>query len=82
MNIVQHNMLSPLARTVYAEMLRCNGITGANAHRALGISSASLSKRICDLESVGIKVDRLPRTDPLTGRKYTKYRLQRSQVAA
>lgn len=75
LNVKQSEILSPLARKVYHQMVQVGHITALDAIRSLGITSASLSRRICDLEEVGVKVKREKAKDPITGRAYTRYKV-------
>lgn len=69
----QHANLSPLAVQVYQMMEDMRHVTAHSAFRAAGITSASLSRRICDLEGVGVKIKRSKAKDPVTKRPYTRY---------
>lgn len=69
----QDFVLTPLARKVYSHMKTYGHISSFDAFRVFGISSASLSRRICDLEEVGVGINRIRARDPLTGVRYTKY---------
>lgn len=75
----QEFVLTPLARKIYGHILQHGHISAFDAFRVFGISSASLSRRICDLEEVGVGVKRVRAKDPLTGVRYTKYMLKRKE---
>ncbi|WP_142850900.1 helix-turn-helix domain-containing protein [Telmatospirillum sp. J64-1] len=82
LTLAQRSALTPLAYQIFHHMNRLGHISALDALRAFGITSASLSRRICDLEEVGVKIERERALDSLTGRKYTRYKLARSQAAA
>ena len=65
--------LSPLARKVLVHMEKAGDISALDAMITYGITSASLARRICDIEEMGIKVQRLKFVHPITGQKYTRY---------
>jgi DNA-binding HxlR family transcriptional regulator len=67
--------LSPLAKTVLQHMRRAGSISARDAMVDHGISSASLARRICDLEEAGYVVVRDRRVHPLTTQRYTRYSL-------
>ena len=58
---VQEFVLSNQSLTIYNHMKRRGkgGISAAEAMMDYGITSATLARRICDIEEVGIKVVRL-----------------------
>jgi DNA-binding HxlR family transcriptional regulator len=76
---VQEFVLSNQARSIYRHLKRTGkkGISAAEAMMDYGITSATLSRRICDLEEVGIRVERLRKRHPITARRYTRYVLAR-----
>ena len=76
---VQEFILSNQALTIYNHMKRRGkgGISAAEAMMDYGITSATLARRICDIEEVRIKVVRLRKKHPITGRRYTRYVLAR-----
>jgi hypothetical protein len=76
---VQEFTLSNQARSIYRHLKRtgAKGISAAEAMMDYGITSATLSRRICDLEEVGIGVTRLKKRHPITDRRYTRYVLAR-----
>lgn len=69
--------LSPLCRTIFAHMERAGSISAREAMADYGITSATLTRRICDLEAAGIGIRRIRRVHPVTGRRYTRYALRR-----
>lgn len=67
--------LPPLSRTVYLHMKRAGSISARDAMADHGITSASLARRICDIEAEGFEIKRDRRVHPLTQRPYTRYTL-------
>lgn len=72
---LSYAMLTPLAKKIYQHMKRAGSISAREAMADHGITSASLARRICDLEDAGIKVERDRRIHPLTRQSYTRYAL-------
>lgn len=68
-------LMTPLAGKVLTHMEKAGGISALDAMAVYGISSASLARRICDLEELGVDIRRVRKTHPITGRKYTRYQL-------
>jgi hypothetical protein len=69
--------LTPQAQAVVA-FLRANpaGISAQDAMLYLsGMTSATLARRICDLEEVGYTIIRERKANPVTKRSYTRYKL-------
>ncbi|WP_291364289.1 helix-turn-helix domain-containing protein [Acetobacter sp. UBA5411] len=66
--------LTPLARSIYALIDGMGSITALDAMRAKGVSSGSLTRRITELRDIGLPVVRETHKDPLTGRRYGKWR--------
>ena len=73
----QYHQLSPLARSVFTLLWTNDHITALDAFRALGISSSSMTRRLTDIEKLGVKVKRARAKDPITKRAYTRYSLDR-----
>lgn len=67
--------LTPLCKTVFQHMKRCGSISAREAMSDHGVTSASLARRICDLEAEGFKIKRTRKEHPLTGKAYTRYEL-------
>lgn len=66
--------VSPQAAKVLGYMEKTNGsITAREGMLDLDITSATLARRICDLEAVGVVINRLPKVHPGTGKRYTQY---------
>jgi len=63
--------------SVYTAMRRNGGsISATEAMLDLDITSATLARRICDLEEAGVIVQRDRRRNKITGKRYTRYILQ------
>jgi DNA-binding MarR family transcriptional regulator len=67
--------LSAQAQTVLQYMRRAGTISARDAMADLDMTSATLSRRICDIEQEGFKVMRERRQHPVTGKRYTRYSL-------
>lgn len=67
--------LSDQARKVYRHMEKAGSISARDAMDDYSMTSATLSRRICDIEAEGFKVTRLKRFHPMTGGQYTRYEL-------
>lgn len=65
--------LSPLASKVLQHIRRAGSISAREAMADHGITSASLARRICDLEEAGINIKRERRKHPMTHQHYTRY---------
>lgn len=68
--------LSPQAQTVYQHMTRAGSISALDAMNVHGITSATLARRICDIEAEGFLVKRDRRVHPITNKQYTRYTLR------
>jgi len=55
-------------------------ITAREAMLDLDMTSATLSRRICDLEEAGVKIRRERKVNPVTGKKYTRYWALEDQI--
>ncbi|BAF89598.1 unknown protein [Azorhizobium caulinodans ORS 571] len=73
--------LSPLARRIFAHLERTGSISAREAMADYGITSATLSRRICEMEGAGIEISRERRIHPMTGRRYTRYALASRKAA-
>ncbi|HWL80085.1 MAG TPA: helix-turn-helix domain-containing protein [Roseomonas sp.] len=71
----QRYLLSPQALLVHDHIERTGSISAREAMSDYSITSATLARRVCDLEQAGVRVRRLRREHPITGRKYTRYAL-------
>lgn len=67
--------LSPQARTIYDHIQKAGSISAREAMADYGITSATLARRICDIEAAGFVVNRDTREHPIHKRKYTRYSL-------
>lgn len=73
--------LSPLAKTIYAHIDRTGSISAREAMADYGITSATLSRRICDIEQAGLPIVRERKKHPITGRLYTRYSFAQTEAA-
>lgn len=67
--------LTAQAQKVYQHMRRAGSISAREAMNDYGITSASLARRICDIEVEGFEINRSRRVHPITGLRYTRYSL-------
>ncbi len=67
--------LTDQSKLVYRHMDRAGSISARDAMDDYGITSATLARRICDIEAEGFKVYRDRRIHPITGKRYTRYAL-------
>ncbi|WP_354434989.1 helix-turn-helix domain-containing protein [Martelella mangrovi] len=65
--------MTPQARLLFAHMDRTGSISAREAMADYGITSASLARRVCDMEQHGIAIVRSIKTHPITGKQYTRY---------
>lgn len=72
---IQEWVLAPQAQALhrYLQRVRKRGISAREALLDLGMTSATLARRVCDLEEAGIKIERVRKTHPTTNRRYTRY---------
>ena len=63
------------AYAVYRYMKKAGSISARDAFVDLDMTSASLARRICDLEKQGYSILRTQKPNPATGRRYTRYSL-------
>lgn len=75
LSAIQEWVLSPQALAVLSHLRKVGrkGVSAREAQFDLDITSATLARRICDLEEAGIEVTRVRKNHPTTGRKYTRY---------
>lgn len=67
--------LTPQAKRV-ASFIRENGsVSARDAMLDMQMTSATLARRICDLETAGFKINRLKRQNKATKRFYTRYEI-------
>jgi DNA-binding HxlR family transcriptional regulator len=67
--------LTPQGRLILDHMTTAGSISAREAMSDYGITSAVLTRRICDMEAKGISIARDQRRHPVTGRNYTRYSL-------
>ncbi|MGH0000085.1 helix-turn-helix domain-containing protein [Pseudovibrio ascidiaceicola] len=67
--------LSPLCLTLLKHIHTSGSISAREAMDDYGITSASLARRMCDLEDAGYNVVRDRRIHPITHQRYTRYSL-------
>lgn len=65
--------VTPQAKTLYEFARKNDGVSALDAFVTFQITSATLARRMCDLERVGFTVTRKRRKHPQTGRHYTRY---------
>lgn len=65
--------LSQQASLIYRHLTRAGSISAREAMNDHGISSATLARRICDLEEAGYTVARTRKIHPITQKRYTRY---------
>ena len=75
--------LSPLARKILGFMEKNGSITAREAYLELQeTTSGSLTRRISEMREAGIPVKRVRKLHPVTGRRYTRYSVQRPKNGA
>jgi DNA-binding HxlR family transcriptional regulator len=76
---IQEWVLAPQARALHGHLKRTGkaGISAREAFLDLGMTSATLARRVCDLEEAGFVIERVRKKHPVTGRRYTRYVLCR-----
>lgn len=77
-----YSALSDQAKLVYRHMERAGSISARDAMDDHGMTSATLARRICDIEAEGFKVWRDRRVHPMTGKRYTRYSLMEANTHA
>lgn len=77
-----YNSLSPLAKTVVQHMRRAGSISAREAMADHNITSASLSRRICDIEQAGFEIKRQKRIHPIFLKQYTRYSIEKEPTHA
>lgn len=68
---------APLQRKVLTHMEKTGSISALDAMVHLGITSGSLSKRICELQEWGVKIHRQKRRNQMNGVPYTRYSIKK-----
>lgn len=61
------------ADTILNHIKQAGSISAREAMIDYGITSATLARRICDLEERGVDIQRERKEHPVTGRLYTRY---------
>lgn len=67
--------LTPQAYGLFNYLLRSKDITAREATIDLDMTSATLARRICDLEEAGLKIKRHRERHPVTLKRFTRYEL-------
>ena len=68
--------LTAQARQVYSFMSSKGGITQADAARSrelAGVAGGAITARLSELRRAGFPIERTTKTDPVTGRRYSRY---------
>ena len=77
-----YSYLSQQAQTVYQHMSRAGSISAREAMDDHGMTSAALTRRICDLEEAGYGILRVSKVHPITAKRYTRYSLTAQKPAS
>ncbi|MET4733906.1 hypothetical protein ABIE64_002635 [Thalassospira sp. MBR-102] len=72
------HLLSPQEQTIFKHIVSAGHITALDAMVNYGITSAALSRRICDMEDLGVRFERERRQHPVTKKRYTRYKFSGS----
>lgn len=67
--------LANQALKVYRHIDRTGSISARDAMDDYSMTSATLARRICDLEVAGFEITRVRKVHPLSGLRYTRYEL-------
>lgn len=67
--------LTEQGRKLFQHIRRTGSISAREAMNDYGITSATLARRMCDIEEAGYTVVRERRVHPITGKRYTRYSL-------
>jgi DNA-binding HxlR family transcriptional regulator len=65
--------LSPQSKLILAHLEKAGSISARDAMDDYDITSATLARRICDMEEAGIKIKREKRKHPISGKPFTRY---------
>ena len=76
LDYIQHVNLTPQAKAVFEHIEKAGSISALDAFLTMGITSATLARRICDLEEQGVEITRERREHPTTGKRYTRYTIK------
>jgi DNA-binding MarR family transcriptional regulator len=66
-------VLADQALKVYRHIERTGSISARDAMDDYSMTSATLARRICDLEVAGFYVTRVRKQHPISGLRYTRY---------
>ena len=69
------SVLAPQALKVYRHMERTGSISARDAMDDYSMTSATLARRICDIEADGFEIRRVRKVHPISGLRYTRYEL-------
>lgn len=67
--------LGPQAKQILLHIEKAGSISAQDAYTTYQITSATLARRICDLEEAGVEIVRERKIHPITTRAYTRYAL-------
>lgn len=68
--------LTPLAVRIFQHMSRAGSISAREAMADYGLTSATLTRRICDIEAQGFDIIRERRAHPTNNKRYTRYSIK------
>jgi DNA-binding MarR family transcriptional regulator len=72
--------MTPQAHRLLSYLYKNDSITARTALLDLNMTSATLARRICDLEEAGVTIERVRKRNPETGARYTEYTVLRFPV--
>lgn len=67
--------VKPQALKILRHLEKTGSITAREAMDDYNMSSATLARRINDLEEAGVSIQRVRKSHPIFGTKYTQYRI-------
>src|SRR5262245_18233076 len=75
LSLFAHEKYSPAQSEILRHILRSRDgyITSRDSLLDLNMTSATLASRLCELEKEGLSVFRVRKTNPQTGKRYTRY---------
>jgi DNA-binding MarR family transcriptional regulator len=73
---LQALVLRPQAIRLFHRLSNVGSISAREAMHDLQMTSATLARRVCDLEAVGHIIERVRRVNPTTKQRYTRYVLK------
>lgn len=72
--LIETKKVTPQVRKLFKAMIFNDmTITAREAMLDLDMTSATLSRRICDMEQLGFGIERVRRKNPVSGKRYTRY---------